>query len=173
MPRFQQCCQPARILRTLIRASVISMQIIRTLCFVYLHKYSRTRRLTLLQILSAFFPCRCFILCLDYIICACTYQYGIINNYLVNFLSIIYTCTYIPIISQICYTGTKGGENMSQTEAQLRAAKKYRKKFEYLQIRVPAEEKEAICKHVEATGESLNTFIRNAIAEAMERSTSK
>lgn len=62
---------------------------------------------------------------------------------------------------------------MSQTEAQLRAAKKYRKKFEYLQIRVPAEEKEAICKHVEATGESLNTFIRNAIAEAMERNTSK
>lgn len=58
---------------------------------------------------------------------------------------------------------------MAQTEAQLRAAKKYRKKFEYLQARVSEEEKEAISNHATATGESLNAFIRRAISEAMER----
>ena len=58
---------------------------------------------------------------------------------------------------------------MAQTEAQLRAAKKYRKKFEYLQARVSEEEKEAISNHTTAMGESLNAFIRRAISEAMER----
>ena len=56
---------------------------------------------------------------------------------------------------------------MAQTEAQLRAAKKYRKKFEYLQARVSEEEKEAITNHAKAMGESLNAFIRRAISEAM------
>lgn len=58
---------------------------------------------------------------------------------------------------------------MAQTEAQLRASKKYRQKFEYLQTRISAEEKEAIIKHAEAMGESLNSFIRRATAETMER----
>lgn len=58
---------------------------------------------------------------------------------------------------------------MAQTEAQLKASKKYRGKFEYLQARVPAEEKELICKHAEARGESLNSFMRRAFAETMER----
>lgn len=57
---------------------------------------------------------------------------------------------------------------MAQTEAQLRAAKKYRKKFEYLQARVSEEEKEAISNHATVMGESLNAFIRRAISEAME-----
>lgn len=58
---------------------------------------------------------------------------------------------------------------MAQTEAQLRANKKYREKFEYLQARVPAEEKEKIRQHAEARGESLNDFMRRAFAETIER----
>lgn len=58
---------------------------------------------------------------------------------------------------------------MAQTEAQLRASRKYRQKYEYLQARVTPSEKEAVTAHAEAMGESLNVFMRRAIAEAMER----
>ena len=62
---------------------------------------------------------------------------------------------------------------MAQTDAQLRASKKYRGKFEYLQARVPAEEKEAITQHAESMEESLNTFMRRAFTETMERDKAK
>ena len=62
---------------------------------------------------------------------------------------------------------------MALSDAQQRANKKYRGKFEYLQARVPAEEKEAICNHVEARGESLNNFMRRAFAETIERDKEK
>ena len=58
---------------------------------------------------------------------------------------------------------------MAQTEAQLRASKKYRQKYEYLQARVTPAEKEAVTAHAEAMGESLNAFMRRAFAETMER----
>lgn len=58
---------------------------------------------------------------------------------------------------------------MAQTEAQIRASKKYRKKYEYLQARVTPEEKEAVVAHVEGTKESLNDFMRRAFIETMER----
>ncbi len=58
---------------------------------------------------------------------------------------------------------------MAQTEAQLRASKKYRQKYEYLQARVTPAEKEAITAHAKAMGESLNVFMRRAITEIMER----
>ena len=58
---------------------------------------------------------------------------------------------------------------MAQTEAQLRASKKYHQKYEYLQARVTPEEKEAVTAHAEAVGESLNTFMRRAFTETMER----
>lgn len=58
---------------------------------------------------------------------------------------------------------------MAQTEAQLRASKKYRQKYEYLQARVTPEEKERVIAHVEATKESLNDFMRRAFAETIER----
>ena len=46
----------------------------------------------------------------------------------------------------------------------------YRKtKYEDLRIRVPKGKKEIIKKHVESTGESLNTFVNIAIDEKMER----
>ena len=62
---------------------------------------------------------------------------------------------------------------MAQTEAQLRASKKYQAKFDKVQIRVPHEEKELIDAHAEQMGESVNTFVRRAIAEAMERDQKK
>ena len=58
---------------------------------------------------------------------------------------------------------------MAQTEAQLRASKKYHQKFDDLRIRVPAGEKEIIEKHAASKGESVNSFVRRAVAETMER----
>ena len=58
---------------------------------------------------------------------------------------------------------------MAQTEAQLRASKKYHQKFDNLQIRVPQGEKEVIAEHAASCNESLNTFVRRAISETMER----
>ena len=58
---------------------------------------------------------------------------------------------------------------MAQTEAQLRASKKYHQKYEYLQARVTPEEKEAVTAHAAAMGESLNVFMRRAFAETIER----
>ena len=58
---------------------------------------------------------------------------------------------------------------MAQTEAQLRASKKYHKKFDDLRIRVPAGEKVIIDEHAEKMGESTNAFVRRAISETMER----
>ena len=59
------------------------------------------------------------------------------------------------------------------TDAQQRANKKYREKFEYLQARVTAEEKESVLMHVTAQGESINNFLRRAISETMERDKAK
>lgn len=58
---------------------------------------------------------------------------------------------------------------MAQTEAQLRASKKYHQKYEYLQARVTPEEKEAVTAHAATMGESLNVFMRRAFTETMER----
>lgn len=62
---------------------------------------------------------------------------------------------------------------MTTTEAQLRANKKYHDKFERIQIRVSPAEKEAIEAHAEKIGESVNSFVRRAVVEAMEREESK
>lgn len=62
---------------------------------------------------------------------------------------------------------------MANSEAQIRALKKYREKFEYLQSRMPADEKEAIIQHAATMGESLNAFMRRAFAETMERDKAK
>lgn len=58
---------------------------------------------------------------------------------------------------------------MAQTDAQIRAGKKYRQKQEYLQARVSPEEKAAVIAHAEFTGESLNEFMRRAFQETIER----
>ena len=58
---------------------------------------------------------------------------------------------------------------MKQTEAQLRASKKYHEKLDNLQIRVPKGTKAKIMEHAAARGESLNAFVTRAINETMER----
>ena len=58
---------------------------------------------------------------------------------------------------------------MAQTEAQLRASKKYHQKYEYLQARVTPAEKETVTTHAQAMGESLNAFMRRAFTETIER----
>ena len=58
---------------------------------------------------------------------------------------------------------------MALTESKSRSNQKYRDKFEYITTRVPLEEKQTICAHAESMGESLNTFMRRAAAEAMDR----
>lgn len=55
------------------------------------------------------------------------------------------------------------------SEAQLKANKKYHEKFDNIRIRVPGGEKEVIDAHASAMGESVNSFVRRAIAETMER----
>ena len=62
---------------------------------------------------------------------------------------------------------------MPLTDAKERANKKYRGKFEYIQVRVPADEKDSINKHAESMGESVNAFLRRAAAETMERDNQK
>ena len=51
---------------------------------------------------------------------------------------------------------------MAQTEAQLRASKKYHEKFDDLRIRVPAGEKASIDAHAKAMGESTNIWARRS-----------
>ena len=58
---------------------------------------------------------------------------------------------------------------MALSEARLRATQKYHNKFERIQIRVTPEEKESIEAYAEETGESVNAFVRRAIAETMTR----
>lgn len=58
---------------------------------------------------------------------------------------------------------------MAQTEAQLRASRKYHEKFDKLQIRVSHEEKETIDSHALTMNESVNSFVRRAITETIER----
>jgi predicted HicB family RNase H-like nuclease len=58
---------------------------------------------------------------------------------------------------------------MALSEARARATKKYQAKFERIYIRVTQEEKESIEAYAEEIGESVNTFVRRAIAETMGR----
>lgn len=61
---------------------------------------------------------------------------------------------------------------MKQTEAQLRATKKYHEKLDNLQIRVPKGTKTKIAEHAAARGESLNAFVTRAINETIARESS-
>ena len=58
---------------------------------------------------------------------------------------------------------------MKQTEAQLRASKKYHEKLDNLQIRVPKGTKAIIAEHAASNGESLNAFVVRAINETIAR----
>ena len=52
---------------------------------------------------------------------------------------------------------------MAQTQAQLKASKKYHEKFDNVQIRVPAGETAIISEHAALQVESLNSFVRREI----------
>ena len=58
---------------------------------------------------------------------------------------------------------------MAQTDAQLRASKKYDQKFEKILVRVPMGEKEIVEQHAASRGESVNAFVRRAMSLAMEQ----
>ena len=62
---------------------------------------------------------------------------------------------------------------MATSDSQLRANKKYHAKFEMVRIRVSPEDKEAIDVHAETIGESVNSFVRRAIFETIERDLEK
>ena len=62
---------------------------------------------------------------------------------------------------------------MKQTEAQLRASKKYHEKLENIQLRVPKGEKEKITEPARVQGESTNAFIYRAVNETIERDKQK
>ena len=62
---------------------------------------------------------------------------------------------------------------MARTEAQLKASKKYHAKFDRLYIRISPEYKQEIEEHAKKTGESVNTFVQRAIAEAISRDDNK
>lgn len=62
---------------------------------------------------------------------------------------------------------------MAVSESQLRASKKYHSKFERICIRVSAEEKESIEAFAEKAGESVNSFIRRVVANAIANSSDK
>lgn len=62
---------------------------------------------------------------------------------------------------------------MSQTEAQLRASKKYHDKFDDIKVRVPKGKRQVWQDHAASQNESLNGFITRAVSEAMERDLEK
>lgn len=58
---------------------------------------------------------------------------------------------------------------MPESEARLRASKKYHQKFQLIQIRVLPEEKETVILHAAEQKESVNSFVRRAISETIAR----
>ena len=63
-----------------------------------------------------------------------------------------------------------GGEIMPEkTEAQKRAQKTYMEKFAVARVRMDREKYEAVQAHAESHGQSVNSFINEAIDEKMER----
>lgn len=62
---------------------------------------------------------------------------------------------------------------MKLTEAQIRANKKYHQSLDEIKVRVPKGEKQVIADHAASQGESMVSFIRRAIAEAIARDKQK
>ena len=63
---------------------------------------------------------------------------------------------------------------MAQTDAQLRASKKYQnEKLDNITFRVPKGEKSVIQEHAKSQSESTNGFIYRAVKETMERDQQK
>lgn len=60
-----------------------------------------------------------------------------------------------------------------KTPAQKRAQKNYIEKFARLEIRITKEERDSIQSHAAGQGESVNTFVKRAIQETIERDQQK
>ena len=58
---------------------------------------------------------------------------------------------------------------MAQTEAQLRASKKYHEQFDDIKVRVPKGERKVWQEYATSCGQSVNTLIRRSVAEVMAR----
>lgn len=58
---------------------------------------------------------------------------------------------------------------MALTEAGKKSIQKYLNKLDDIKVRVPKGEREVYSAHAASQGESLNAFIRRAMAETMER----
>ena len=58
---------------------------------------------------------------------------------------------------------------MAQTEAQLRASKKYHDKLDDIKIRVPKGERQIWQDYAASCGESLNGFVYRAVHETIKR----
>lgn len=58
---------------------------------------------------------------------------------------------------------------MAQSEAQLKASKKYHEKFDLIQFRVSKGKKAAIQEFAAKRGESVNGFLNRLVDEAMAR----
>ncbi len=58
---------------------------------------------------------------------------------------------------------------MAQSEARLRASKKYHEKFDDIKLRVPKGERQMLQDHAAVQEESLNAFLYRAAKETMER----
>lgn len=79
-------------------------------------------------------------------------------------------CTHIGRCGIIDPNADKRRTNMALTDAQKKANAKYREKaIKRIPLDVPKEDYENIKGHSEAMGESVNGFIKRAIAETMER----
>ena len=58
---------------------------------------------------------------------------------------------------------------MPQTEARIRANKKYQQKFDAIKMRVEKGDRQRFREHAESRGESLNAFLYRAALETIER----
>ena len=58
---------------------------------------------------------------------------------------------------------------MPYSEVGKKATYKYREKLEELRFNVPKGSKQVIVDHAASRGESINVFLRRAVAETMER----
>ena len=56
---------------------------------------------------------------------------------------------------------------MAQSEAQLKASKKYHEHFELIQFRVPKGKKQVLQEHAAERGESLNGFLNRAVDQTL------
>ena len=64
-------------------------------------------------------------------------------------------------------------EKKAQTEAQIRAQKKYMENFVEIKVRMTPDRREQVKAHAQANGESTTAFINRAIDEAMQRDLEK